>query len=150
MRRRLWFALKVVALTAPLTWLWLSGGRELYGWSLAPVANAVYALLGLEGVTFFPRDRYINQVPFVALMLLTPGLTVRRRIGGLALGVLAIFGVQMLVNAIALHGAPGATSLPAGLSIVSDAAPFVVWAAIARDFLARFAQRDTIGSGGEP
>jgi hypothetical protein len=150
MRRLLWFALKVVALTAPLTWLWVSGGRAAYGWSLAPVANAIYEGIGLDGVTFFPRDRYINQVPFVALMLLTPGLSLRRRFGGLALGVLAIFAVQMLVNAIALRGAPDATSLPAGLSIASDAAPFVLWAAIARDFLARFAQRDTIGSGGDP
>jgi hypothetical protein len=150
MRRLLWFALKVVTLTLPLTWLWVSGGREWYGWSLAPVADAIYALIGLDGVTFFPRDRYINQVPFAALMLLTPGLDARRRFGGLALGALAIFAVQMLVNAIALGGSPGATSLPAGLSIFSDAAPFVLWAVIARDFLARFARRDTIGSGGEP
>jgi hypothetical protein len=150
MRRLLWFALSVVALTGPLTWLWVNGGREWYGWSLAPVANAVYALLGLDGVRFFPRDRYINQVPFAALVLLTPGLSARRRFAGLALGVLAIFALQMTVNAIALRGAPEATSLPAGLSILSDAAPFVLWALVARDFLARFTRRDTIGSGGEP
>jgi hypothetical protein len=150
MRRLPWFALKVVALTLPLTWLWVNGGRAWYGWSLAPVADAIYALLGLDGVTFFPRDRYINQVPFAALMLLTPGLSLRRRIGGLALGAIAIFAVQMLVNAIALRGESGATSLPAGLSVLCDAAPFVLWAAIARDFVARFAERDTIGSGGEP
>ena len=150
MRRLLWFALKVVALTVPLTWIWVSGGREWYGSSLAPLADAIYALLGLDGVTFFPRDRYINQVPFAALVLLTPGLSARRRFGGLALGVVAIFALQMLVNAIALRGSPAATSLPAGLSILSDAAPFVLWALIARDFLARFAQRDTIGQGGEP
>lgn len=150
MRRLLWFALKVVALTVPLTWLWVSGGREWYAWLLAPLADAIYALLGLDGVTFFARERYINQVPFAALVLLTPGLSARRRFGGLALGALAIFALQMLVNAIALRGSPTATSLPAGLSILSDAEPFVLWALIARDFLARFAQRDTIGRGGEP
>jgi hypothetical protein len=150
MRRLLWFALEVVALTAPLTWLWVHGGRELYASCLAPVADAIYAGLGLDGVTFFPRDRYINQVPFAALMLVTPGLGARRRFGGLAVGALAIFSLQMLVNALALRGSPGATSLPAGLSILSDAAPFVVWAVIAREFVARIAQRDTIGTGGEP
>src|SRR5262245_12395787 len=108
MRRLLWFALSVVALTVPLTWLWVNGGREWYGWSLAPVANAIYALLGLDGVTFFPRDRYINQVPFGALVLLTPGLPMRRRLGGLALGTLAIFALQMILNAIALRGSPAA------------------------------------------
>jgi hypothetical protein len=148
MRRLLWLGLEVVAITLPLTWLWVNGGRDLYGNALAPIANAIYDLVGLDGVRFFPRDRYIHHVPFLALMLVTPGLGARRRIAGLVLGMLALIALQMTLNAIALRGGPGTTSLRS-LSIVSDAAPFALWAVIARDFLARFARRDTIETGGE-
>ena len=142
MSRALWFALKFVALTAPLTWLWVTGGRELYASCFTPLADAVYELFGVEGVKAVWRERYINQVPFVALMLLTPSLGLRQRLVRLALGVVVILLAQIALNGIVQYGRATVESLPIGLAILSDALPFVLWALLAREFLATFVPAD--------
>jgi hypothetical protein len=142
MRRALWFAIKFVALTAPLTWLWIAGGRELYASYFVPIADAIYDLLGVEGARGYSwRERYINYVPFAALVLLTPSLGARRRAVGLAAGLLAIFASHVLFNGIAQHGAEDFATMPTALSIASDSLPFLLWAIIARDFVRDVARR---------
>ena len=71
--RALLFLLRVVAVSAPLTWLWIAWGREAYGRLFFELAMPIYGLLGLT--TLVPegaRDRFINYLPFLILMLVTP------------------------------------------------------------------------------
>lgn len=141
MKRALWFALKFIALTVPLTWIWVSGGRQVYASYFIPVADGIYELLGVEGVRAVSRERYINYVPFVALVILTPSLSLRRRVVGLVAGAFALFCSHVLINGIAHHWVEGAVRLPVELAIVSDALPFLLWAIVAPEFIRSFPGR---------
>jgi hypothetical protein len=148
MRRIAWFALKFVALTVPLTWLWVAGGRELYGATFASAADVLYEWVGYHGANVPWRERYINVVPYVALVLLTPGLGWRRRGIGLALGLVAILCAQLILNAVAQWGRPHPVSFPVGIAVLSDAMPFLLWAILARDFV-RDLVRGVAGPSGD-
>lgn len=150
MKRALWFGLSFVALTVPLTWLWVSGGRELFAeWLFAPLAGAIYDALGLE-VRPVWRERYIHYLPFIALVLLTPRLGAKRKAKGLAGGVAAIFLCDVVINGITQHGQRHPTDLPMPLMVLSDALPFIVWAVIARDFVRELARGVMQAPSAEP
>lgn len=133
--RALGYVLAFVALTAPATWWWHHGGFELYARGFGALAGGVYDALGLERAAALPRQRYINWIPFAALVLLTPRLGWRRRWAGLGLGLLALVAAHLLFNALASYGS-GRGSYPMLLALVSDALPFALWAAIAREWIA--------------
>lgn len=142
MKRALLVGLAFLLVTLPATWLWLEWGQQAYGSVFGPTARTLYDLLGLDGIPVKrERLRYINLVPFVGLMLVTPGLPLRRRLGGLAVGLLLLFASHLLLNALG-SSIPGGTRLPTTAAIVSDALPFVLWVAIAREPLKRFVRRD--------
>jgi len=149
MRRIAWFALKFVALTVPLTWLWVSGGRELYGAAFGSVSSVVYDFVGYEGASVPWRERYIHVVPYVALVLLTPGLGWRRRFVGGALGLIAILFAQLILNAVAQWGRPKPVSFPVGVAVLSDAIPFLLWAVLAREFVRDLLRGVTASPDGE-
>jgi hypothetical protein len=135
MKATLLFLVKFVCLTAPLIWLWRHGGLAAYHAVYSPVASAIYDCLGFEGVATPARDRYINIIPFVTLMILTPNLSIRRRLGGTAIGLLVLLLLHVAVNFTAN---PETLRLPRRFSLVLDAAPFVVWIAIANEFVRDF------------
>lgn len=140
--------LEFVAITAPVTWWWMHGGQQAY-WQL--YRKLATPILVAMGVTSFPpglvRDRTLNFLPFVALMLITPGLSRLRRWGGMAAGLVVIFAGQVLLAwwAFVTHVQDGrdresmSDFFPA--LILSDALPFVLWALLANrillDLLAR-------------
>ncbi|MEM7410743.1 MAG: hypothetical protein AAF430_10955 [Myxococcota bacterium] len=134
MKRALWFTLKFLAITIPMTWLWWIGGKEYYGRFFSLTANWIYEGVGLESIRGVARERYINYVPFIALMILTPGLELARRWGRLGLGVVLIYVSHLVVNALGPRQGPD-WSLPTSLAIVCDALPFVLWAILAREFV---------------
>ncbi len=133
---------KFVAVTAPLTWLWMHGGQEAYFKFFVALSRPFLILLG---VTNFPpslvRDRFLNLVPFLALMLITPGLSVVTRLSRTALGFVLIFLSQIGLTywAYVTHIRDGKTAesmanyFPA--LVMSDALPFVLWALLANRFL---------------
>lgn len=135
--------IKVIAVSAPLTWLWLSWGREAYGRLFLELAMPVYGAFGLT--TLIPegaRDRFINYLPFLILMLITPRLTLKRRVLGTLLGFLVIFAAQLVFVYLVgqdLSGGAGLTPsqferiVPA--NALSDSLPFVLWILIAREFV---------------
>jgi hypothetical protein len=89
----------------------------------------------------------VSWLPFVVLMVITPGRPLRRRALGTLLGLGAIFAVHVgcaLWGAIS-HAAYGATSRAVALRfpalMFNDALPFVLWALVARDFVSDFAFR---------
>ena len=142
MRRGLLVVLGFLAVTLPATWLWIEWAQQAYGAVFGPAAKAVYGFLGLEQVPVFAqRLRYINLVPFLGLMLVTPGLALPRRIGGLGIGLLLLFASHMVLNALGAWLPAGERRLPAGAAVVSDALPFVIWVVIARQPLRRFVER---------
>jgi len=120
-----------------LTWFWNEFARESYADLLKTVAPPIYKLIGFEGARVGAlRERYINFVPFVSLLLVTPGLTLKRRSIGLVLGLFTIFVSHLALNLTELLQ-PG-RSLPAIPSVVSDAFPFFIWIFVAYPVLAKF------------
>jgi hypothetical protein len=140
--------LKFVALTVPLTWLWMNGGQQVYFRVYMTLARPILILLG---VTNFPpslvRDRFINFVPFLALMLITPRLSARRRAVGVAAGAVLLFISQIALTYMAwasfIRDGETAQSMtnyfPA--LVMSDAMPFVLWALLAHEFLGDLLRR---------
>ena len=135
MKPALLFLAKFICLTAPFVWLWMAGGMILYDALYSPVADAIYGWLGFEGVETPVRSRYINFIPFVALMVLTPNMSTRRRLGGAAIGLLIIFSMHIAVN---LTADPRTHVLPRTVRLMLDAAPFFLWIVIANEFVRDF------------
>ncbi len=138
MKQTLLFLIKFVALTAPLTWLWQVWGRSAYAAFYSPVAHAIYSFIGFDDISAPGRERFINYIPFLALMILTPRLSRRRRLVGTALGMVALFFLHIGAN---LTVGPRARSLSIGMSLFLDAAPFLLWVMIAHQFVRDFARR---------
>lgn len=127
-----------------LTAAWIRGGRELYraffGWAAAPLLERA----GVTAIAESPAtERFVAVLPFAVLMLLSPGLGLRRRLIGLAGGLLSIFAAQIaLVLAEAwIHAGRGPTpdafSALLPLALLVDALPFVLWALLAAPVLRR-------------
>ena len=140
MKPALLFLVKFVCLTAPFIWLWQVWGLSVYHALYSPIASAIYECLGFEGIATPARTRYINIIPFLTLMILTPNLSVRRRFGGAAIGLLTLFSMHIAVN---LAANPRTLALPRLVSLILDAAPFFLWVVIAREFVRDFLQRGT-------
>jgi hypothetical protein len=135
--------LEAAALSLLFTGLWLGWGQGAYEAFFVEAARPLLRGLGVHALPDSPaRRRFVSFVPFLVLMLATPGLAWRRRLGGILLGIPLLFlGHVGLVAVEALsHAAhrPGgdafSTLLPAAL--FADALPFVLWALFAADVLA--------------
>jgi hypothetical protein len=120
-----------VAVTLVLTWLWNEGGRVLYGRFLRSVAPSIYDVLGFDGARVGAmRQRYVNFVPFIGLVLVTPGLSPKRRLLGLLGGILTLFVGHLALNLTEV-GAGRARQLPMLPSLISDTLPFIAWLVVA-------------------
>jgi hypothetical protein len=135
MKPILLFLAKFICLTAPFVWLWMAGGMIIYDALYSPIADAIYGWLGFEGVATPVRSRYINFIPFLALMVLTPNLSTRRRLSGTTIGLLIIFSMHIAVN---LTADPRTHVLPRMVRLILDAAPFFLWIIIANEFIRDF------------
>jgi hypothetical protein len=144
--KRLWLVLaEIVAISAPLTWLWLEGGRRAYNRLLGWIAHPLFEALGLPSMKLnLVSPHFVSWIPFVVLMLVTPGLAPRRRVGGVLLGLAAIFPVHVacaLVGALshAAYGdSPRAVAFRFPLLMFNDALPLILWALLAGDFVRDF------------
>ncbi len=138
MKQTLLFLAKFVALTAPLTWLWQIWGNRAYRAFYSPVAHSIYSFFGFDNIPTPGRDRFINYIPFLALMILTPELSRRRRFVGIAIGMVTLFFLHIAMN---LTDAPRPRALPIGRSMILDSAPFLLWVLIAHQFIRDMATR---------
>jgi len=119
-----------VVITIGLTFIWTEWGRVAYGHFLKAVAPPIYELIGFGGARVGAfRQRYINFVPFVGLVLVTPGLTLARRSIGLVCGLFALFVGHLALNLT--ERVHRGAHLPFVPSLVSDALPFVLWIIVA-------------------
>lgn len=129
-----------VVLTAPFTWLWVTGVQDAYVAFVSAVAGPVLEPLGVREVAQSPaRERFISYVPYLVLMVVTPGLSLRRRAVGVAVGLPLIFLCHVGLVAVEgwAHGGGRenafSTLLPAAM--FADAFPFVLWALVANPLL---------------
>jgi hypothetical protein len=138
MKKAVLIVLAFVVISIGLTWFWNEWARVSYGHFLKAVGPSIYELIGFGDARLFAfRERYINFVPFISLVLVTPGLSLRRRTIGLALGLFFIFASHLALNLTELFD-PSRPALPVVSSIVSDTMPFLVWIVIAYPVLAKF------------
>ena len=131
-------------------WAWVYGGQRFYAQILVWSASWVYPLFGLGGIPLAAaRLRYVNIVPFVALMLVTPGLSWKRRSVGILAGLLFLHFSHLALNAtprlidIGREGL-GPNTLSPIFMIVSDGLPFVLWAFFAPGFFVAARTKDRL------
>ena len=137
MKKSVLIVLAFLVISLGLTWLWDEWLRAGYAQLFIAAAHPLYDLLGFEDARVVAlRQRYINFVPFVSLVLVTPGISVQRRSLGLLLGLIFIFICHLALNLTEIIQ-PG-VALPIVPSIVSDALPFLVWIVIAYPVLAKY------------
>ena len=153
-RRPFLILLEFIAITVPLTWWWLHGGLDIYYGIFQRLGFPLLQEMGVN--TFSPglvRDRMISFVPFIALMLITPGLSWGRRFGGLAAGILFIFLSHVLLAYWAWVSFERNGEVPSSMDdffpgmLAVDAFPFVVWAIFANQFLVEAISRVLPRSG---
>ena len=135
-------------ISAPATWLWIEWGKSAYSALFVDLVPPILKWLDLPGLrpSVVP-DRFVSLVPFLVLMVLTPRLSLPRRVIGTALGFGAIFLshlafiVYMLViqETESLRARPFVSIFPA--FILLDAFPIIVWALIAKQFVSEVAAR---------
>jgi hypothetical protein len=129
------------ALTIPLAWLWQEWGVRRY------VAFLLAIMLKLRDTLGWPFAgkgsggislRFLSHVPFLVLVLITPRLSVRRRVLGAFFGSVFIaishLFIITLVNAAFLTG-DRVFHKVAPFVLVMDGLPFLIWLVVARDFL---------------
>ncbi len=142
--RTLLSALKIIGISVPVTWIWLEWGRAAYGKLFAQLAIPIFGALGMTSI--MPegsRDRFINYLPFLILMVVTPRMSMMRRVVGIVVGFVLIFLLQVLfiyvaevagvVRGVVDNTRTYARYLP--IMLLCDAFPLVLWAIIAKDFV---------------
>ena len=137
MKRTLLITAAFVAVTIGLTWFWEEFGRLQYGRFLKTVAPTIYDWIGFGDARIGAmRQRYINWIPFVGLVIITPGLAFRRRSTGLALGLAILFIGHLGLNLT--EGARRTGHLPFVPSLVSDTLPLILWVIVAFPVIANW------------
>ena len=104
MPKLLKFFLLLIAFSLPLFYLWMEGGQTAYqkllGAAVVPLAKA----LGEKELNLFVvKGHLMNLIPFMVLMLATPGLGWKRRIIGLVTGLVILFGWHLLFSLVLNH-----------------------------------------------
>jgi hypothetical protein len=142
---------KFVAVTAPLTWLWLEGGRDAYHAFFIDVTRPMLVWYGWpQSQLGSVPQRFISYVPFLALMLITPRITMTRRFWGTAIGFGLLFlshagFVMASIVAYTHYGeTPRAIKAVFGVMLLLDSFPFLLWAVICWQVI-----RDTIEDASE-
>ena len=141
MKRILLLFLEFVVLTVPLTWVWRTYLNDGYDHLLFQILDALYQQIGGQHAGRGPAGhRFVSFVPFLVLVAITPGLSLRRRAWGAALGSLAIFVSHLLMlfvsdAAYTIQGGTDAVATVFPFLLLTDGLPLLIWFVLARDFL---------------
>jgi hypothetical protein len=141
LRRLLLLLVLFFAFSIPLAWLWREWGLLRYLAFLLEILRALHEAMGwpftAKGIGGLSL-RFVTHVPFLVLVLLTPGLSGRRRLMGALVGSAVITAMHLftmtLMSAAFLAGR-GAVFKMFPLIFVMDGLPLIIWMAVARDFL---------------
>ncbi len=137
-----WFLTKLVVVSLSLTWLWIEWGRRAYGRLFLEIANPIYGWFGVTAYQGGVRERYINYIPFLVLMILTPHISWKRRSVGIFGGMVLIFVFQLGFNIWVESAYPVQSSERGGgfevyfpAILLADALPLILWATICHEFV---------------
>jgi hypothetical protein len=155
MTRRPWLLLlEFFAITLPLAWLWDIWGRDVYIDFFRAVTTPLLEPLGVRRIPEkLVRNRFLNVMSFVALMAITPGLAWRRRVLGTLAGLGALFVGHIALVTVGFHvitrlgGSADAYAALLPAVLISESLPFVLWAAIAHEFVRDLASRALVRVG---
>jgi len=135
--------LKIVVVSVPITWIWEKWGREAYGALFLQLTLPIYGLFGYHAL--LPegaRDRFINYLPFLVLMLVTPRMSLTRRAVGIVVGFVVIFIFQIFFVWYQYVAVPDPESLNQQtysrflpVMLLCDSIPLILWIVIAKDFV---------------
>ena len=141
MSKAFFFLFKFVLLSVPLTWIWIEWGRQAYGRMFSFLVGPLYEALGMVGFQG-SRERYINYIPFLVLMLITPRVSASRRFGGVVVGFVVILVFHLFFSVWAQLAQPAgeaitreSVALFLPVMLLSDALPFILWALICHEFV---------------
>ena len=136
-RKDLWlFLAKLIPLTVLFGWLWFSGWQKQYPYAIWPVAEPFLNFFGAtKWWMALVVEHFTNLVPYVALVLATPGLIKRWKRGLAALfGGTAIIVLGHLLLSVAVFHLNEAYSLSktfyrfiVPMYLVNDALPLILW-----------------------
>jgi len=141
-RRFLLLTLEFLLITVTLGWAWIEWGRTYYLKVFVKLATPIFILIGVtELKAQLVIDHFINYVPFLVLMVITPSLTMKRRVIGTAIGFVIIFFGHILLASVAFVASSKygqsqeafSTLFPAFL--FNDSLPFILWAIISAGYL---------------
>jgi hypothetical protein len=128
-------------LSIPLAWLWQEWALSRYVAFLFSILRPLHDALGWPfagkgggGLSL----RFVSHVPFLVLVLLTPGLSWRRRALGALLGSAFIATTHLFVITLtnaAFAAGGGVFRRIAPFVLIMDGMPFLAWLVVARDFL---------------
>jgi hypothetical protein len=149
-KKLLLLLLKIVAVSLPLTWVWMEWGRAAYAKLFKQIAIPIYGYLG--ETTLLPnaaRDRFIHYLPFLILMIITPRMSWARRILGTLVGFVVLFAFQVIFVYVDYVSTVGSeqqrtqegfeTFFP--VMLLSDSLPLILWAIIAHEFVREMASK---------
>jgi hypothetical protein len=141
-KRLLLLIVEFLVITVPLGWLWVEWGRTLYLRVFVKLGTPIFTLIGVTQLKAqLVIDHFINYVPFLVLMVITPTLSLRRRSIGTVVGFIIIFLGHVLLASVAFVASTKygetekafTTLFPAFL--FNDSLPFILWAIISAGYL---------------
>lgn len=154
-RERWLFLGKLVAGTIVLGLIWFLWLSERYPFVLRPVGNWIFPIIGVSKWRLSATLAHmVNMVPYVALVLATPGWKVewRRHVGALGAGVVALMlghllmltAFDFIIGKYELSKAAYLWSVP--VWVLNDSLPFVLWLSFFPNVLTDLFPRIRFGS----
>ncbi len=139
MKRNLWlFLLKLLPATLLLGWLWFTQCQHAYPYWIDPLATFFFKLFKVRTWHLaLTAEHFTNLVPYLALLLATPGIIKHWRRSLLALfgGLVVIVLVHMFMS-VAIYFIVEAYSMSKSayriivpIYLVNDALPLILWLA---------------------
>ena len=136
--------LEFLAITVPVAWWWNQmGGREATWKVFLQVSAPILAQMGvLAFAGSLVKDRLLGVLPFVALMVITPGIPLLRKAVRTVIGLFILYYAYVFLAYWAwyTHDREGVDQYSMSeffpVQNMVDALPFVLWAIFAREFVA--------------
>lgn len=146
MREKLWlFIAKFLGVSLVLFVLWFWKGEFVYFQIFWQLAGSFYRAFGIN-VVILPLivPLFTNLLPFLSLMIITRGISLKERLSKSGYGVLIIFGWQIFLS-WAMYEMQGKTQTPTSFALkgslviymLNYSLPFLLWMLFARDQLRR-------------
>ena len=139
MKRTLWlFLIKLLVTTVILGYLWTTGWKMTYPYWIDPIATLFFKMFGVtRWYLSLAAEHFASVVPYIGLVVATPGLVARwkRAIIALIGGVAAIVLMHVLMSTGIFYIVEGygmsknAYRLLLPIYLVNDAMPLILWLA---------------------